>query len=217
MIESQIIEIEGSLKSPSYADVPRSSCRASYPDVEFLSTFSLSDCMKFHESADTAHYVLDELVAMSDPHLDVNIAAFVFLLSESISPVEEAAFAACFDFFMDIVIRNSSLDHPRGNGESLDVREKLAREFLIQAVAARRPSVKLQKMEHSLRILSERSDATNADDLLLSLARILPSVPLIRETVTLMRTYIDIRGDSTTLFGPIGYALTSIETALGTL
>ena len=185
--------------------------------THIYSSFSLDECKKFHESADTAQYVLEELIALGDPNLELNIEAFHFLLSESSTIVEEAAFSACFDFFMDLILRGSSLEAPRSDRLPLDLNEDIAREFLIQSVASRRPSVKLAKLEQALRVISERSDGSNADDLLKCLARIIPSVPLIRETVILMRTYVDVRGDPEILVGPIGYALTSIETVLGTL
>ena len=186
-------------------------------NTHIYSSFSLDECKKFHESADTAQYVLEELIALGDPNLELNFEAFHFLLSESSMIVEEAAFSACFDFFMDLILRGSSLDAPCSDRLPLDLNEDIAREFLIQSVASRRPSVKLAKLEQALRVISERSDGSNADDLLQCLARIIPSVPLMRETVILMRTYVDVRGDPEILVGPIGYALTSIETVLGTL
>ncbi len=210
-------EIESTLQSAGVPDCNIDSHPRSFTLTSFSSSFSLSNCLRFHRSADTGQYVLEELIAMDDPNLEFNMNAFCFLLSESPQPVEEAAFAACFDFFMDLIRRDSRLNTPREYRESLELREEISREILIQAVASRRPSMKFTKFEQALRVLSERSDSTNADDLLQSLARILPSVPLIRETVTLMRTYLDIRDDPDLLVGPVGYALTSLETVLGIL
>ena len=186
-------------------------------DDLFLSSFSVEDCRKFHSAHDTAEYVLEELIALDDSNIEINIAAFCFLLSESHSAVEEAAFSKCFDFFMDLIRRSTSPEPIFGSGEALDLHENMARELLIQAVASRRPSVKFRKIQNALTLISKRSDAANADDLLLSLSRIIPTVPLLRETTILLRTYLDIRQDSELLIGPVGYALTSIQTVLDTL
>ena len=181
-----------------------------------LSGFDVAHCRRFHEAGDTAQYVLDEILTLGEPSLELNMTAFCYLLKDSDAAVEQASFVACFDFFMDITRRSTNMVPAHGTGDLLDFKESFARELLIQAVASRRPSVKLQKMEHALQLISDRTDASSADDLLSSLVRIVPTVPLIHETVILMRSYIEIRGDPEMLLGPVGYALTSIETALGT-
>jgi hypothetical protein len=77
--------------------------------------------------------------------------------------------------------------------------------------------VKLKKMHDAIQALTETTDSTNADELLETLAFILPKVPQIRETVILMRTYMDAMDDPSLLLGPVGYSLTSLEAVIGAL
>ncbi len=216
-IEATLRNLEQMVETPAIETRNRFSDCEDLDHSGFLSSFSLEDCREFHAAHDTAEYVLEELIALDETSLEINMTAFCYLLSESHNAVEEAAFSKCFDFFMDLIRRSTSPEPIRGTGETLDIFENVAREFLIQAVASRRPNFKLRKMEHALKLLSKQSDAANADDLLLSLSRIIPTVPLLRETTILLRSYLEAREDSDALIGPVGYALTSIQTVLDTL
>lgn len=86
----------------------------------------------------------------------------------------------------------------------------------MESAAARRPSVKLEKMVEAIDVLSQSDSSVSADELLETLSIIVPTVPLIRETVFLMRSFLDhCWTDQSLLVGPAGYALTSLEAVLG--
>jgi len=195
------------------------SSRFGWPD-RFMTKDSLQSCAAFHDAEPRAQFVYDELLAAGQMGLDDAVEQLVALTSDCTVPVQEAAFSKCFDLLMDIIRATTS---PRGmKRQASELRplfphELLGREFLIQAVASRRPSVKLKKIQDAVQVISESSTSANADDLLDILALILPRVPQIRETATLLRSYVDALEDPSLQYGPIGYSLTSLEAVIGVL
>jgi hypothetical protein len=193
-----------------------------WPD-RFMTMDNLDSCSAFHDAGHMAEYVYDEVISAGCRDLEEALEVVVQYTRDSTLPVQDATFSRCFDLLMDIT-RSSISPRSVTPGTPKSVKwsgpESLARMFLIQSVASRRPSVKLKRMQDAIQALTESNgdlSSTAADELLDTLTRILPTVPQIRETVILLRTYVDAMDDPSILLGPIGYSLTSIEAVSGTL
>ena len=197
-----------------------SSPRSNGPD-RFMLMEPLTACLSFHQSDQTAQYNFEELLSLGHTRIEKAMYSFSSLTAHSSVAIEEATFSLCYDYFMDLV-RVDSICTPSfySTPTGLNPSESLARELLIQAIASRRPSVKLAKIAAAIRVLSEPGTildhSISTDDLLETLARLIPSIPMLRETVTVLRHFLNHQ-DSSVSVGPIGYALTTLEAVLGSL
>jgi hypothetical protein len=191
-----------------------------WPD-RFMTNDSLESCSLFHDATTKAFYIKDEILSAGEINLENAVRLFFDLTADSGIAVQEAAFSACFDMLMDITrlatLPSRTIPQQDFQKHKLTSAEMLARDFLIQSVASRRPSVKLRRIHDAIQVLSETVDSANADGLLDILTRILPAVPQIRETSLLLRSFIDAGGDPSIQIGPIGYSLTSLEAVIGVL
>ncbi len=176
--------------------------------------------MNFHEAIEVARYYFDELVTHGFTDLDSIMYTFGRITRASSFAELEATFWMSYDYILDAAISNCP--HPpdmrtrQNSSDWTSTDFHLARQLLMESAAARRPSVKLEKMVEAIDVLSQSDSSVSADELLETLSIIVPTVPLIRETVFLMRSFLDnCWTDQSLLVGPAGYALTSLEAVLG--
>jgi hypothetical protein len=181
----------------------------------------LDECMRFHEAAETAEYVLGELLSHGFVDLESIMHTFCRICKNLCDAEVDASFFLAYDCFLDAAIvecrglyHNSAESDFGASGAVSEVVE-FARQLLLEAVATKRLRLKLDKFAEALRVLSHSAAPTGADELLEQLSAIAPTVPLIHETVYLMRSFLNHSGDHSTSVGPPGYALTSLEAVLG--
>lgn len=179
--------------------------------------------MKFHEASSLAEYVLDELVSHGFTDLESVMYTFCRLTAEFSDIETDASFSVAYDYLLDPAIDEcKNLYASRFNSPTpilFSPKEELVRQLLLETVASRRPTVKLAKLSESAQVSSERDQVNQnqiaADELLEIYTRIVPTVPLLRENVVLLRSFLVHSGNRSVLLGPVGYALTSVEAVLG--
>lgn len=183
----------------------------------------LTECMKFHEASSLAEYVLDELVSHGFTDLESVMHTFCRITADFSEIEIDASFSYAYDHLLDPVIDEcKNLYASRVNSPtpiSFSAKQDLIRQFLMEAVASRRPSVKIEKISESAQIALERDPINRkqmaADELLEIYAQVVPTVPLLRENVILLRSFLVHSGNRSALLGPTGYALTSVMAVLG--
>jgi hypothetical protein len=183
----------------------------------------LAECMKFHEASSLAEYVLDELVSHGFTDLESVMHTFCRITADFSDIEIDASFSYAYDQLLDPVIDEcKNLYASRVNSPTpilFSAKEELIRQLLMETVASRRLSVKLEKLSESAQVALERDPINRnqmaADELLEIYTKVVPTVPLLRENAILLRSFLVRSGNRSALFGPTGYALTSVMAVLG--
>ena len=181
----------------------------------------LDECMKFHAATETAEYVLDELLSHGFTDLESIMHTFCRICRDMSAAEVDASFFLAYDCFLDAaIVECRGLHHKSeevNSSESGLMPEVVtwSRQLLLEAVATRRLRFKLDKLAEALRVLSHSAAPSGADELLEQLSVIAPTIPLLHETVYLMRSFLNHSANHSTSVGPAGYALTSLEAVLG--